>query len=54
MSWEEGNEYVKTFEYSDEKTEVEFIPSGYPDFLKRFPNRRGGVLVSIVELKIEE
>lgn len=54
MSWEEGNEYVQTFEFSKEKTEVEFIPSGYPSFLKRFPNRRGGVLVSIVELKVEE
>lgn len=54
MSWEEGNTYAQTLVFSDQKTEVEFIPSGYPEFLKRFPNRRGGVLVSVVEIEIQE
>lgn len=54
MSWEEGNEYAKSLVFSDQKTEVEFIPSGYPEFLKRFPNRRGGVLVSVVEIESKE
>lgn len=54
MSWKEGNEYILSFSYSEQKSEVAFSPSGYPEFLKRFPNRRGGVLVSIVELKTED
>ncbi len=54
MSWKEGNEYSQSLVFSDQKTEVEFIPSGYPEFLKRFPNRRGGVLVSVVEIEIKE
>lgn len=54
MRWQEGLEFISTLNYSNQKTEVQFIPSNYPDFLKRFPNRRGGVLVTIVELKITE
>ena len=54
MSWEEGLKYISTIDYSDQKTEVQFIPDNYPEFLKRFPDRQGGVLVSIGELKAEE
>ncbi len=54
MKWEEGLQYITTLDFSEQKTEVLFIPEGYPDFLKRFPNRRGGVLVSIIELQIKE
>jgi len=54
MSWEEGLKYIATIDYSDQKTEVSFVPNGYPEFLKRFPDRQGGVLVAIKELKAEE
>jgi hypothetical protein len=54
MSWEEGNAYVQTLVFASQKPETEFIPSGYPEFLKRFPDRRGGVLVSIVEIETKE
>jgi hypothetical protein len=54
MKWEEGLQFISTLNFSDQKTEVLFIPENYPEFLKRFPNRRGGVLVSIVELEIEK
>lgn len=53
MKWEEGLSYISTLDFSDQKTEVQFIPSNYPDFLKRFPDRRGGVLVTIKELQVE-
>ena len=54
MSWSEGLSFITTLDYSDQKTEIQFIPSNYPEFLKRFPNRRGGVLVTIVELKVTD
>ena len=54
MGWSEGLSFITTLDYSDQKTEIQFIPSNYPEFLKRFPNRRGGVLVTIVELKVSD
>ncbi|MGI6423320.1 MAG: hypothetical protein ACOX0X_01690 [Candidatus Dojkabacteria bacterium] len=51
MGWHEGLDYITTLDFSEQKTEVLFIPTNYPELLKRFPNRRGGVLLSIVELK---
>ncbi len=53
MKWEEGLVYISTLDFSDQKTEVQFIPSNYPEFLRRFPDRRGGVLVTIKELQVE-
>lgn len=54
MKWEEGLVYISTLDFSDQKTEVQFIPQNYPEFLRRFPDRRGGVLVTIAELEITE
>lgn len=51
MSWEEGKQYIDSLKYSDRKSEVVFNPMNYPAFLKRFPNRRGGVIISISELE---
>ena len=54
MSWEEGREYVDSLKYAQREAEVTFNPMNYPAFLKRFPERRGGILISIVELEVEE
>lgn len=54
MEWEEGREYLTFLNYAERKPEVVFNPNNYPAFLKRFPDRRGGVLVSITELEVEE
>lgn len=54
MSFAEGLKYIQTLDYSDQKTVVQFIPNKYPEFLKRFPNRRGGVLIEIAEIRAEE
>lgn len=52
MRWSEGLSFISTLDFSDQRTEIQFIPGNYPEFLKRFPDRRGGVLVTIVELKV--
>ncbi len=54
MEWEEGREYLASLKYAERKPEVVFNPNNYPAFLKRFPDRRGGVLVSITELEVEK
>jgi hypothetical protein len=54
LSWEEGREYVDSLKYAEREAEVTFNPMNYPAFLKRFPERRGGILISIVELEVEE
>jgi hypothetical protein len=47
MNWEEGQEYLKSLEFSDKETRVEFFPEWFPEGLKRFPKRQGGVLITI-------
>lgn len=47
MKWKEGQEYLKGLEFSDQETRVEFFPEWFPEGLKRFPKRQGGVLISI-------
>ncbi len=54
MEWDEGKTYLNTLNYAQRKPEAVFNPLNYPAFLQRFPDRRGGVLVSIVELEAEE
>jgi len=54
MEWEEGREYINSLKYAERKSEITFNPMNYPSFLKRFPERRGGVLISVVELEVEE
>lgn len=50
MSWEEGNNYLKSLKFSDKETEVEFNPTNFPDWLKYFPSKQGGVLIEIKEV----
>ncbi len=47
MNWKEGNEYLKSLEFSDKETRVEFFPEWFPEGLKRFPKKQGGVLITI-------
>lgn len=47
MSWEEGQEYLKSLEFSEREARVEFFPEWFPEGLKRFPRRQGGILISI-------
>ncbi len=53
-SWDEGKDYINSLKYSEKKAEVVFNPINYPAFLKRFPDRRGGILITISELEIED
>jgi hypothetical protein len=54
MKWEEGIEYINSLKYAEKKPEITFNPQNFPSFLKRFPQRRGGVLVTISELEVSE
>ncbi|MDY0097050.1 MAG: hypothetical protein RBS01_01725 [Candidatus Dojkabacteria bacterium] len=54
MSWEEGKEYADNLKYAERKSEISFTPNNYPAFLKRFPDRRGGVMVTITELEVDK
>jgi len=45
--WEEGKEYLQSLEFSEKETRVEFFPEWFPEGLKRFPKRQGGVLITI-------
>lgn len=48
MKWEEGQEYLKTVKFSEKETKVEFSPENFPEFLKKFPKRQGGILISVI------
>lgn len=54
MEWEEGREYINSLKYAERKPEITFNPMNYPSFLKRFPERRGRVLISIIELEVSD
>ena len=54
MDWDEGREYVNSLNYADRKAEFVFTPMNYPEFLKRFPDRRGGVMITVTEIEVEE
>jgi hypothetical protein len=47
MNWEEGQEYLKSLEFSEKETRVEFYPEWFPEGLRMFPKRQGGVLITI-------
>lgn len=47
MNWEEGQDYLKSLEFSERETRVEFFPEWFPENLRRFPRRQGGILISI-------
>jgi hypothetical protein len=51
MKWEEGQEYAKDLIFSEKETRVEFSPENFPEFLRRFPKRQGGVLVEVADIE---
>ena len=54
LSWKEGNEYLNNLQFADKKPEAVFYPEKYPKFLKRFPDRRGGVLIEVKEIEVAQ
>jgi hypothetical protein len=48
-NWEEGQKYLETLDFSEKKIRIEFLPENFPDSLKYFPKRQGGVLIDIAD-----
>ena len=47
--WEEGLQILNTFVFSDKKTEVVFDPKSFPEKLKYFPTKSGGIVIEFQE-----
>lgn len=54
MAWDEGINYINNLKYAERKAVITFLPQKYPTFLKRFPDRKGGVMIEIQELEVQE
>lgn len=50
-SWEEGNEYIQSLSFSDKDALVDFIPEWFPEWLKSFPKRQGGIIMEVGEVE---
>ena len=50
MKWKEGCDYLKSLKFSDKETEIDFSPSNFPDWLKYFPSKQGGVMIEVKEV----
>jgi len=48
--WEEGLQILNTFVFSDKKTEVVFEPKSFPEKLKYFPTKNGGIVIELQEV----
>lgn len=48
--WNEGNEILKKYIFSDKTTEVVFEPQNFPEKLKYFPSRHGGIMLELKEV----
>ena len=51
MSWEEGNSFLEDLRISDREPRVEFLPDWFPQGLRYFPRRRGGIMISIRDVE---
>ena len=51
MNWEEGNSYLEDLRFSNKGPKVEFLPDWFPQGLRYFPNRRGGIMISVKDVK---
>lgn len=51
MTWEEGNKYLENLKFSDKDPKVEFLPDWFPESFRRFPKRRGGIMITIKDVK---
>lgn len=54
MGWKDGIEYLSSLQFAEKKPEAVFYPEKYPTFLKRFPDRKGGVLIEIKEVEVAQ
>lgn len=50
MSWVDGIKYLTSLNYSDKATVYEFNPVNFPEKLRYFPKRQGGVLIEVVNI----
>jgi len=48
--WNEGMSILNTFVFSEKKTEVQFEPPSFPESLKYFPTKRGGIVIEFKEV----
>lgn len=53
MDWAEGINYLTEFDYSDQKIQISFEPSVFPEWLRYFPSRQGRILISIIYVERE-
>ncbi len=45
--WEEGKNLLKKYIFSDKETEIVFEPENFPQALRHFPTRQGGILIEL-------
>ena len=50
-NWEEGNEYIQSLSFSEKDSLVDFIPEWFPEWLKSFPSRQGGIIIEVGEVE---
>jgi hypothetical protein len=50
-SWEEGNGYIQSLSFSDKDALVDFIPEWFPEWLRSFPSRKGGIIIEVKEVE---
>lgn len=50
MNWINGVKYLANLNYSDKATVYEFNPVNFPEKLRYFPKRQGGVLIEVVNI----
>jgi hypothetical protein len=50
-NWEEGNEYIQSLSFSEKDALVDFIPEWFPEWLKSFPGRQGGIIIEVREVE---
>jgi hypothetical protein len=53
MNWEKGLDYLASFDYSDQKIQVDFDPDSFPGWLKYFPSRQGRIMISPVYVEMD-
>lgn len=54
MKWNEGLVYLSKLSYAAQQTEIDFNPKSIPEFLRYFPSKQGGILITVVELQVKE
>ncbi len=50
-NWEEGNDYIQSLSFSEKDALVDFVPEWFPEWLKSFPGRQGGIIIEVGEVE---